>query len=328
MLPFLGGDAVLLQGEPMGDSTFGIGAALSAALCWAIATRLFSGLVKVLNPATLNSAKGAIAITLLLLTLGGRSLLMHQPWLGLTPSEMGVLALSGVLGIGVGDTAYFGAVNQLGPRQALLLEAGAPIVTASLAWIFLKEELTGWAVVGMAIAISGIVWTLAEQTPAPARPLNPQSKLRGIGWGIVAALAQAGGSVIARGTLVAGDVDPLDSALVRLVAGSAIALAIATFTHRLQQNPQPLSLLPPNIKELSWAFFGRLLLATTLGTYLGIWLQQTALKYALAGIAQTCLATSPLFILPILWITGERFSRRAIAGALVTVLGIIVLAQS
>ncbi|MEM1426763.1 MAG: DMT family transporter [Cyanobacteria bacterium P01_H01_bin.130] len=315
------------------DGTLGIGAALSAAFCWAIATRLFSSLGGILNPAWLNCLKGAIAITLFLLTLLGRSLATGEPWLSLTGSEMGFLALSGVLGIGLGDTAYFESLNRLGPRLSLLLESGAPIVTATLAWIFLQEALSVTALLGMAIAVGGITWTLAEQTapdaisPSPSQS-HPRAKLQGILWGIVAALSQAGGSVIARGTLAASTVDPQQSGLVRLVAGSMMALAIATVTH-LFKSPisAPEDALPPKRLRLPFHLSLRLLLATFLGTYLGISLQQTALKFTFAGIAQTCLATSPLFILPILWLTGERLSYRAIAGALVTVGGIVILVQ-
>ena len=329
-----------LAGLP--DSTLGIGAALSAAFCWAIATRLFSRLGGILSPAGLNCLKGAIAITLFLLTLLGRSLATGEPWFALTGAEMGFLALSGVLGIGVGDTAYFESLNRLGPRLSLLLESAAPIVTATLAWIFLQEALSVTALLGMVIAVGGITWTLAEQTaptalPAPnpsqshpqAKPqIKSQTKLQGILWGIVAALSQAGGSVIARGTLAASTVDPQQSGLVRLVAGSMMALAIATVTHLFKSpSSAPEDASPPNRLRLPFHLSLRLLLATFLGTYLGISLQQTALKLTFAGIAQTCLATSPLFILPILWLGGERLSYRAIAGALVTVGGIVILVQ-
>ncbi|MEM9772372.1 MAG: DMT family transporter [Cyanobacteria bacterium P01_D01_bin.73] len=318
----------------MTNSGLGIAAALTAAFCWAIATRLFGTLSGNFSPAWLNCAKGAIAITLLLLTLGARSLLSRADFLSLQTADMGFLALSGALGIGVGDTAYFGSLNRLGPRLSLLLEAGAPVVTASLAWMFLKEELTAITLLGMAIAVGGITWTLAEQTAASSALTNSRTKLQGVICGVVAALAQAGSAVIARATLVSGDVDPLESALVRLVAGSALALAIATIA-QLFKSSKPSNLSPKqtdtpssslkNLLSLNAGF--RLVLATFLGTFLGIWLQQTALKYTLAGIAQTCLAATPLFILPVLYFTGERFSKRAIAGSLVTVVGIVILVQ-
>lgn len=93
----------------MQNNTMGIGAALLAALFWAIATRMFSKLGKTLNPAGLNSVKSILAVLLLLLTLAGRSLLTGQSWINLQTPEFIFLAVSGVLGIGIGDTAYFGA---------------------------------------------------------------------------------------------------------------------------------------------------------------------------------------------------------------------------
>jgi len=65
--------------------------------------------------------------------------------------------------------------------------------------------------------------------------------------------------------------------------------------------------------------------ATFTGTYLGIWLQQTSLKLTNAGIAQTLLATSPLFVLPIAAWRGEKISIRAIVGVLVAFVGIGLL---
>ena len=60
-------------------------------------------------------------------------------------------------------------------------------------------------------------------------------------------------------------------------------------------------------------------------TYLGIWLQQTSLKFAPTGIAQTLLATSPIFILPIMALMGEKVSIRAILGVLLAIGGISLL---
>ncbi|MFO7089320.1 EamA family transporter, partial [Arthrospira platensis PCC 7345] len=54
-------------------------------------------------------------------------------------------------------------------------------------------------------------------------------------------------------------------------------------------------------------------------------LQQTALKFTAAGIAQTLTSTSPLFVLPIAIAMGDRVSWRAILGALVAIFGVAML---
>ena len=73
----------------------------------------------------------------------------------------------------------------------------------------------------------------------------------------------------------------------------------------------------------------RLLLAVItvsfFATYLGIWLQQTALKYAVTGVAQALLATSPLFVLPMAALLGDHINRRVIFGALTALCGVWIL---
>lgn len=68
-----------------------------------------------------------------------------------------------------------------------------------------------------------------------------------------------------------------------------------------------------------------LVLAAFGGTYLGIWLQQVALKYTPAGIAQTLGATSPLFVLPVVAALGEVISIRAVLGVAIAIGGIALI---
>jgi drug/metabolite transporter (DMT)-like permease len=71
--------------------------------------------------------------------------------------------------------------------------------------------------------------------------------------------------------------------------------------------------------------WGLVLAATVIGTYVGISLQQFAFKNASAGVTQTLLSTSPLFILPIVVWQGEKVSIRAVGGVLVALAGIAML---
>ena len=71
--------------------------------------------------------------------------------------------------------------------------------------------------------------------------------------------------------------------------------------------------------------WGVLVLATFTGTYLGIWLQQVSLKFTEAGIAQTLFSTSPIFVLPMVVLLGERISFRAALGAFIALAGVGLL---
>jgi drug/metabolite transporter (DMT)-like permease len=66
--------------------------------------------------------------------------------------------------------------------------------------------------------------------------------------------------------------------------------------------------------------------AVVLGPVLGIWLSLVAVRHTKAGIAATLIATVPILILPLVRIfQGERITRRALWGAVVSVVGVAVL---
>lgn len=288
-------------------------AALSAALAWAIASVLYTRLGKQLAPLGLNLAKNGIAIAFVAIIL----LMQGEKALGLNGTTLSLLLLSGVIGIGFGDTVFFETLNCIGVRRALLMESLAPPLTAILAVLFLDEQLSVQSWLGILLTIGGVVWVVVERVPDSLE--GHMRPLRGVGFGLLAAIAQASGSVLSRAALADTSVSPLWSSLIRLTAGTVI-LVVWTATK------------PPawrEFKPLQSAQFVLVLMgASFIGTFLATWLQQTALKYTAAGIAQSLTATSPLFVIPIaLWL-GERVSVRATLGVIVALSGIWLLFAS
>lgn len=286
-------------------------AALSAALLWALSTVLFGRLGKTLTPLVLNLVKGVVAIGFITLTL-----LLQGHWQPeLSGKAIVWLMMSGAIGIGLGDTAYFKALNYLGARRVLLLESLAPPLTALLARFLLEERLGLLAWSGIALTLSGVAWVISERVVS-ANVVVDGHLWQGTAWGLLAALGQASGAVMSRGALVHTAVDPLWSGLLRIIAG--VLVLIILVGGRGQVRAQVKSL------RLHQVLVG-VVLAAFLGTYLAIWLQQVAFKYTPAGIAQALLATSPLFVLPIAILTGERVTGRACFGVLVAIAGIWLL---
>ncbi|MBD1836803.1 DMT family transporter [Coleofasciculus sp. FACHB-501] len=287
-------------------------AALSAAFLWAIASLVYSRLGRQIPPLELNLFKGIIAIAFLVLTL----LLQGQLLPEINPTALTLLLLSGVLGIGLGDTAYFAAINCLGARRTLILETLAPPLTAVLALVFLQEQLTAAAWCGILLTILGVVWVVTERVPNSTAE-SKHLTMRGISWGLLAAVAQATGAVLSRTALIQSSISPLWSTLVRLGAG-VLVLLLWKLLGRRQANDwlKPLQ---------SWRIVGVIAITAFFSTYLGIWLQQISLKFAPAGIAQTLSSTSPLFVLPVAIWMGDVVSFRAILGVLVALGGVAVL---
>lgn len=284
-------------------------AALGAALIWAIASFIYVYLGKQFPPLVLNFAKSSIAIVLILGTL----VLQGEAFrLDLNPFTW--LFLSGAIGIGLGDTVFFASLNCIGARRSLLLEALAPPLTALFAALFLAEQLSFQACLGIALTVAGVAWVVVERTPDEIQ--GEQRPLRGIIFGLLAALAQASGAVLSRAALAGTSVSPLLSTLSRLIGGVFILILLLTFQRNLWSGFTPL-----RSRRVLAVVTG----TSFAGTFLAIWLQQTALKYTKAGIAQSLSATSPLFVIPLAIWMGERVSFRAILGVLTALIGVWLL---
>jgi drug/metabolite transporter (DMT)-like permease len=290
------------------NNYIGESAALSAAILWAISSVIYSRLGLKISPLQLNLYKGIIAIALIAITL----LIQGTALINLSTSTVVLLTISGMIGIGLGDPAYFWALNSLGARRTLLLETSSPPVGALLALIFIGEQLAYSSWCGIFLTILGIAWVISERNPVDQISVSPQ----GIMWGILAAIAQALGAVISRYALIQSAVSPLESTLIRLIGGTVIVIGLL-FLPVTKQTKMQWQLSRRSLGVIAIAAFG--------STYLGIWLQQISLKFAPTGIAQTFLATSPLFILPIVALQGEKISLRAILGVVVSLAGIALM---
>ena len=290
------------------DNFIGESAALTAALLWAVSSVIYSRLGLKIPPLQLNLYKGIMAIAFIIITL----LIQGSAFTDLSTSTIALLTLSGVIGIGLGDTAYFSALNSLGARRTLLLETSSPPMGALLALILIGEQLTSSAWCGILLTIIGIAWVISERNPVN----NLRISRRGVVWGLLAAIAQALGAVISRFALIQSDISPLESTLIRLIGGTIIVIALL-FLPAIKQTHSKIKLSQRSLGIIAIAAFG--------STYLGIWLQQTSLKFAPTGIAQTFLATSPLFILPIVALQGEKISLRAILGVAISLAGIALM---
>ncbi len=286
-------------------------AALLAALFWAFASVLFDRAGKAIQPIELNLIKCLLALLLSIITM----LLQSVSFKGIDLTATLLLLASGVIGIGFGDTIYFNAIEQIGVRKALLISALTPAITALIAFVFLQETLSLLSWVGILITIAGIAWVITEQTGE--RNGKKTFPVLGLIYGILFTITNAIGAVLSRAALAQTEVSALQSMILRLAAGMVVIL----FWIILKKMPIGQWLKNSNRGKV----IVQATTATLLGTYLGIWLQQTAFKYSPAGIVQTLTSTSPLFILPIAAVSGEKLSLRAVLGALIAMAGIALL---
>ena len=310
-------------------------AALLAAFLWAAASTVFSRLGQKVPPLELNLLKGVVAIAFLIVTLA-----IQGEWLPeLNWVAIGFLLTSGIFGIGIGDTAFFWAINLLGARRTLLLKTLTSPLVALLALIFLQETLTPTDWCGILLTLLGIAWVISERVSATTDTTN--HFLQGIGWAIVATFGDATGAILSRAALTQSNIIPMWSTLLRLSAGVLVLLLwllvkrpgetnnlSPTFTPLDRREGSPSTKFTPLGKGGrggSPKLLGIIAITAFFSTYLGIFLQQISLKFTAAGIAQTLGATSPLFVLPFAIWTGDKVSLRAFLGVLIALAGVWLL---
>ena len=282
-------------------------AALITALCWAIGARLFQNVSPHFSPLSLNFCKGLLAITCLLLFSWGDNGL-----LSLTDSQLLVLLLSGVIGIGIGDTLFFRALYRISDSRSLLIaETLAPIFTALIAMFWLLEWLTTFQWLGMAIVIFSVDMVIRLSRKVETGQVNWDGYLSAVG----AALCQALGAVMSRSVLQNSEVTMEFAALLRLVAGVGVVGLLLMIKPGQWRLPEALSI----------KIWGQLVLATVIGTVLALFLQMWSLKLTGAAVVQTLFASSVIFSLLL-----NRLSGKSVPGKLwlwvgISLVGITIL---
>ncbi len=289
-------------------------AGLSSSFLWAIGSLIFAR-----SPASagaLNLFKNAIAAVFFLATLWIARLAGGGPLVTASASATGYLALSGVVGLVIGDTLYFRSLQILGPRRALVVSMLAPPLAATLGWAILGERPGGSVWLGIAAVVAGVFWVVREGQSNPPTPRpHPGSAGAGIAFGSLAALCQAVGGILAKAGMQ--DLDSLEACTIRIAVSATTLFAVAIAVRKLgawrRELFEDASPLP-------------IAAASVMGTYLGIWGMLTAFKFTSAAVATTVTSLSPIFVIPIAWIfLGQKAPPGAIFGAALAVGGVAML---
>lgn len=284
-------------------------AALAAAFLWAMASVIYRSVGVRIPPLTLNAIKGVVSIALLGITMA--IFRTEMPNVGFR--EWAILLGSGAIGIGLGDTAFFAALNRMGERRTVLtVETLAPPIAAGLGIVMLGEFLTLHAFAGMLVILGGVAWVMSEKKGGKTDSVGHR---RGFALGLIAAACQALGGVMSRSIVSMDGISPLWSAAVRLLGGLVfVAIALCIRRERIDRT-----------YLCKGKIVAAVFTATFFGTFLAIYLQQLSLKHANAAITQTLIATSAVFVIPFVAFRGEKVTVRAVVGSLIALGGVVLL---
>jgi drug/metabolite transporter (DMT)-like permease len=291
-------------------------AALGTSLCFSLSSILFTFSGREVGSLVVNRLRLLVAVLVMLLlhTLSfGMPLPIHAEserwfWLG----------LSGFIGLTLGDACLFQAFVLIGPRLAMLMMALSPALGVLFAWLFLGETLVLTEIVGVGITLGGIMLVLAARREgSQTEATNQRHYLIGLLCGLGAAVGQAGGLVLSKIGL-RGGFPVLSGNLIRLLMALAAVWALAAVNRQLVSSYRIVRAHP------------RVMLLVTggavLGPVLGVWLTLFAIQNTNVGIVSTLSSLMPIFLIPISYVVfGERVTRQAVLGTIITIGGMIVL---
>ena len=281
------------------------------ATCWALTGLISADAVRALGAFHFNLLRQGLVTVLLLSVVVASGALTAPGW-----SAMAILALSGIIGILLGDTLNFAAVGRIGPRRAGAVFALNAPMAALLGWAVLGETLGGQAVIGIAVTAGGVALAIMGRPRSDAHRLEALAGTLPLGvlLGIGAALGQATGSLIARPVMLGG-IDPYLASLARVGASGAMMALIAL---------TPISPAAP--KSMSTKTLILTAATAIIGLLIGMTLFLFALQGSQTGIIATLSATSPVIILPLLWLrTRQRPSGLSWCGAATAIVGLALI---
>ena len=288
----------------MNTVIIGIAAALASAASWAFATVVFDRLSKVIPYAGITFLKGTFSIVLiavLALFMGGL--------VEVNLRDVVVLALSGIIGIGIGDTLFFRSLRDLGAKVQVLYFMLGQIVTMLLSFLVLGDVLPLGQYVGAMVLLVGIIivtWGKQEDHP---------NKRSGIIIGFLSILCFSVSTIMIKMSI--GEMDVVTATFYRMVFGTLSVLFVGVSAGRISAWVRPLR---------DWRTLSLLLINVVVITLGGFLLSMLAIKLISVSLASVLSASEPVFVLLFAWlINHEASTRRELIGAAITIAGLLII---
>jgi drug/metabolite transporter (DMT)-like permease len=283
--------------------------ALGAAACWAVGSVMSVTPARHLGAFAFTRWRMAMVAVMLWTVVA-----VQGSWHGFDGHAWGIMAISGLIGIFVGDTALFSAINRLGPRRAGVLFATHAAFSAVLGFVLLDERMSLQALLGGVLTLAGVM--LAILMGRHKGETHDWETDRGhVGMGValalLAALCQAVGSLIAK-PVMAQHVDPVMASAVRVTVATAAHAVLLLVGFQAARASQPPTL--------------RVVAQTGLNGFIAMGIGMTLVLLALekgdVGMVAILSSVSPILVLPLLWLQLKRApAPGAWLGAVLTVAG-------
>lgn len=283
--------------------------ALGAAACWAVGSVMSVMPARHLGAFAFTRWRMAMVAVMLWAVVA-----VQGSWHSFDGHAWGTMAVSGLIGIFIGDTALFSAINRLGPRRAGVLFATHAAFSAALGFALLDERMSLQALSGGLLTLAGVMLAILlgrHKGETHAWETDHGHVGMGVALALLAALCQAVGSLIAK-PVMAQQVDPIMASAVRVTVATVAHAVLLLTGFRAARASQPPTL--------------RVLAQTGLNGFIAMGVGMTLVLLALekgdVGMVAILSSVSPILVLPLLWLQLKRApAPGAWLGAVLTVVG-------
>lgn len=291
-------------------------AAFGAVFCWTLGSQTIEAASKRVGSQSVNLLRLVVSVVVLttyLFITQGEVLPCDFP-----EDAWGWLALSGFLGLFLGDMCLFAAFVEIGPRLTMLIMCLTAPLSAFIDWIFRHEIYSNMQWIGMLLTILGVAWVILERPPAKNKLGQKKFRtlsVKGVLLALGGVIGQSFGSVVGKHGM--GQLSYMQATQIRLIA--ALVAFIVLFT------------------ILGW--WSRIVLAIKfktsmvyitfsgiVGTTLGIGLSMKAFQLTSMGNATTIISTVPIFLIPFaIFLHKEHVSPKNVLATFLAFAGIYLM---
>jgi DME family drug/metabolite transporter len=289
-------------------------AALGAALSWTVSAMFYRKALEQTKPVSANivrlSCTSAVLITFLAM-IGKFGVLTSLPL-----NIIALAAISGVIGLGVGDTLYMLSLKKIGVARAVPLTCTYPLFNLVWAIFFLGKPVTLSVALGAVVIVFGI-WLVSYEKETNVIDVQRKVLVRGVAAALATALLWS--VSIAMMDMAVTETPDLDHAL---IVNTVRAAAIALFL---------LALFPIIDKKREFLKVSRKTVATLLaGGIVALGLGWFFLTYSFVETVESravpISSTTPLFSTLVgIVLLHEKVTARSSLGSIIIVLGISLI---
>ena len=291
-------------------------AALGAAICWTVSAILYKEALLKTKPVSANIVRlvcTSIILVAYLAIIGKFGVLMNLPAYAVV-----LACVSGIIGLGFGDTLYMMSLKLIGVARAVPITCVYPLF--NLLWaVFLVEEPITLSVILGAVTIVFGIWLLRQETTAGTAETDKKILVKGVAYALATAVMWSVSITMIDMAITLPETSSLDHALaINTIRVTAIAVSLLVSAPIIDRG---FGFLKMQRKTLAALIFGGIV---ALG--LGWFFLTYSFINTLESRAVPISSTTPLFsTLSGIVFLHEKVTARNTVGSIMIVVGIFLI---